>query len=1234
MKKKTHNNLKKDDAHKEERPRSASHGIGEREEAVLRFWKENDIFAKSLKQTEGRDPYVFYDGPPFATGLPHQGHLLQGTIKDIIPRYQTMRGRYVRRQWGWDCHGLPVENIIEKELGLKKKQDIEAYGIEKFNQRARESVMMYDKEWKSIVPRMGRWVDMEHAYKTMDASYTESIWWAFKTLHDKKLIYEGFKSMQICPRCETTLAASEVAQGYKDVKDISVYVKFELINDLPRSDLGETSLRSDLGDQKTYLLAWTTTPWTLPGNVALAVNQGIKYQVSSIKYSDGKIENYIVAKERLSEVFKDKKYDIVGELQGKDLVGKAYKPVFDYYYNDKKLPNHENGWKVYAADFVTATDGTGIAHEAPAFGEADMELGKKMKLPFIQHVSMDGTMKPEVRDFAGMSVKPKSDDDKVRLGTDIAILKYLQKSGAFFAKENITHAYPHCWRCDWPLLNYAASSWFVDVTQLKPKLIAENEEISWIPEGAREGRFGKWLLGARDWAISRSRFWGAPIPVWKCNKCANTESIGSLPELRTKTASGNTYILMRHGESETNVRNIVSYKLEDEFHLTEEGQKEAKATALKLRNKGIELIIASPVLRTKETAAIMANAFDIKPETIIYDDRIAEANSGDFNGCTIDTYRNYFTSTLEKFTKLPPHGETLEEMKSRLGDFLYATDQKYRNKKILIVTHEYDVWLMNAVALGAGNEEAAFMRAIGGEDYIGFAETRELAFAPIPHNDKYELDFHRPFIDRVGYKCSCGLGTMERIPDVFDCWFESGSMPFAQFHYMGDETTPEGKLFVRNFPADFIAEAVDQTRGWFYTMLVLSTALFDRTPFRSVIATGLILAEDGQKMSKKLKNYADPMELATKYGADALRFYMINSPVVRGEELKFAVSGVDEIFKKVTLRLDNVRSFYKLYVSDEVISRAMPESSHILDRWIVARWAETHAEVTHYLDTHELDRATRPILPFVDDFSTWYLRRSRERFKKQPNNSSSALLRDPADSSSYKNTPPSSASPRRASEASLVASEVDVDDRTNAIETTGWILLQLAKLLAPFMPFLAEDLYKHLAVEAKKESIHLETWPEIGVATGNVLEEMAEVRKIVSLALEVRAKAGIKVRQPLASLCINHVSGWAPDTRDSLESIIRDEVNVKTIEWGVSQNNEVTLEMELTEELRDEGMLRDLIRAIQDLRKKAGLRPSDRITLTLSKEHAHIVEKYSKEILNAVGATGHSFGEALTVTKI
>ncbi len=1200
--------------------------VSAREEAIQKFWKDNSIFEKTLDANKDKEPYVFYDGPPFATGLPHYGHLLAGTIKDVVPRFQTMRGRYVRREWGWDCHGLPIENLIEKELGFKTKKDIEEYGIENFNQKARESVLTYDKEWRSIVERMGRFVDMDKGYKTMDATYTDSIWWAFKTLHDKKLIYEGFKSMHVCPRCETTLAISEVGMNYKDVKDISVYVKFELVD-----------------EPNTFLVAWTTTPWTLPGNVALAIGADIEYvKVSATpsvavnnKRSDGSYheperweEFYIFAKARLEPMQmlaqkEGKDMEVVGTFKGSDLVGKSYKPLFDYYAADEKLENRENGWKIYAADFVTAEDGTGIAHEAPAFGEVDMELGKKMKLPFIQHVSMNGEIKPEVKEFAGLSVKPKSDDDKVRLGTDIAVLKYLQEHGLFFAKENINHSYPHCWRCDTPLLNYAASSWFVDVIKLKPRLLEENKEISWIPEHMGEGRFGKWLEGARDWAISRTRYWGAPIPVWKCNKCAKTEVIGSSEELKSKLTSGNTYFVMRHGESESNVKGIVSYKPEDPFPLTGKGEGEVKATAKKLeallksQEKSIDFIIASPVLRTKQTALLVSEALGLSREQVIFDERIAEVNTGEFNGCSIEDYRSQFSDTLEKFYKRPPNGETLEEMKSRIAAFLYDVDAKYKGKTILFVTHEYCVWMMQAAARGATNEEASRMREVSEEDFILTGESREFHFAPLSHNRRYELDFHRPFVDvQTTYQCSCGLGTMTRVSDVFDCWFESGAMPFAQFHYMGDERTEDGKHFIKNFPADFIAEGIDQTRGWFYTLLILSTGLFDRSPYKSVIVNGLILAEDGQKMSKKLKNYPDPMEVVAKYGADALRYYLLSSPAVRGEELRFVTAGVDEVFKKITLRIGNVRSFYEMYQGQEPISRESPKSTNVLDQWILARFLEAHAEITHFLDNHELDRAARPVLPFVDDLSTWYLRRSRDRFKNQSNNSSSVSLRNPADSSPYENMPPSSASPRLTSEVSLIDSPA-----LEATRTTGWILFQFAKLIAPFMPFLAEDIYQRLSIENKKESVHLESWNNVGIAASTILADMEEVRRLVTLALDARVKAGIKVRQPLALLSVN---ARTLKNKDALLAIIADEVNVKKILLTDQiDSSAVILDTVITPLLKDEGILRDLIRLIQENRKRLELVPDNAICLTYQGDPAieALVEKYKKELESAANIT-------------
>src|SRR3989344_3411822 len=509
---------------KEKSNEKSAQKISEKELEILKFWQENKIFEKSLAKPSPKGEFVFYDGPPFANGLPHYGHILAGTIKDVIHRYKTMRGYNVPRRWGWDCHGLPVENLVEKELKLPSKKDIETYGIAKFNAVARDSVMRFANEWREIIPRLGRWVDMENDYQTMDSEYTESVWWAFKKLHDKKLISEGFKSIHLCPRCETTLSNFEVSQGYKTVKDVAVTVKLKV----------KSEKLKNKDEAYTYVWAWTTTPWTLPGNVALAINKKViycKYEIrnpksqigraqraiAETKEKDNKPKNFkqgeivILAKERAEKILKDYDCEIVKEFTGEKLIGLEYEPLFDYHANDSKLKNRENGWKIYGADFVTTNEGTGIVHIAPAFGEDDYRLSESKNLPFIQHLTTNGKFKKEVLDFADKDAKPKGDPSK----TDREIIEFLYNKGLLFAQEKISHEYPHCWRCDTPLLNYATSSWFVKVTAIKYILVKENEKIHWVPESVGKYRFGNWLSEARDWAISRSRFWGAPIPVWR-----------------------------------------------------------------------------------------------------------------------------------------------------------------------------------------------------------------------------------------------------------------------------------------------------------------------------------------------------------------------------------------------------------------------------------------------------------------------------------------------------------------------------------------------------------------------------------------------------------------------------------------------------------------------------------------------------------------------------------------------
>jgi isoleucyl-tRNA synthetase len=1052
-----------------------------------------------------------------------------------------MKGRHVRRVWGWDCHGLPIENLIEQELGLGHKTDIEKYGVGAFNEAARASVFRYDTEWKKTIPRIGRFVDMEHSYTTMDAGYTESVWWAFKTLYEKSLVYQGFKPMHICPRCETTLSNNEVTSGYKDITDISVTAKFEL--------------RDEPG---TYVLAWTTTPWTLPGNVALAVNPEEEYVKISIEN-----ENYILAAARVETVFVGKGHKAIATMKGSDLVGKSYNPIFDYYASQETLANRENGWKIYGAEFVTMDSGTGVVHIAPAFGADDMALGVKEKLPFVQHVGMDGVMKKEVRDFAGVSVKPKATEKDAHQATDILIIKHLASVGALFSKEKIVHAYPHCWRCDTPLLNYAAESWFVKVPDLKDKLLEANATTSWVPSNMRDGRFGKWLEGAIDWAISRSRYWGAPIPVWQCDDCNDRFVAGSRTDLASRTKrSNNKYILMRHGQAKSNATNTVSSKIETSvnFGLTDLGRASAEKGAESLKGESIDMIVASPFLRTKETAEIVAKTIGFDVEKIIFDERIKEIDTGVFDGKPISDYRNHFVSQAEKFTKRPEGGENLLDVKRRVMTLLEELEREHAGKTILIVTHEYPIWMLMTGVEGAGIARGVELKD-GKEDFVKTGEVAHLSFTPFPHNADFEFDVHLPYIDNVEVVCACG-GHMTRVPYVFDCWFESGSMPYAQFHYPFENK----ELFEKNFPANFIAEGVDQTRGWFYSMMVLSVGLFDKAPFKNVIVNGMVLAEDGQKMSKKLKNYPDPIDVINKYGADALRYYLLSSPIVHAEDLAFTERGVDEVVKKNIARLLNVLSFYEMYGTD--VKKAEGESQNPLDQWMLARLAELTTEMSQSFDAYELDRAVKPIGLFIDDLSTWYIRRSRDRFKSD-----------------------------------------DEADRAHAIETTRVVLLELSKLLAPVMPFLADHLYSRVGGE--KESVHLDAWPTPTDADEKILAAMTQVRNIVSLALEARAKAGLKVRQPLASVTVKGEALSSP-----LALIIADELNVKEVKWSTSIEGDVELDTAITPELKKEGQFRELLRTVQGLRKASKLEPSDVITLTIktTDESRALVEEFADEL--------------------
>lgn len=944
-----------------EQEKSPKNNIVASEEKVLAFWEQEHIFQKTLEKESPQGNFVFHDGPPFATGEPHYGHLVASAMKDAIPRYKTMRGFHVDRQWGWDCHGLPIENIVEKELGTKSKKEIEAIGVKKFNDLCREKIFTYIDVWNTFVPRFGRWADMENAYKTMDKEYMESEWWAFKDLYDKKLIYEDYRSLHICPRCETTLAQSEVAEGYQTVKDLAVTVKFKLKQP---EDVG---LSGDV-----FMLAWTTTPWTLPGNVALAVGLDIEYLVLIGKEN----ESYIVSRQAWARGGYDGMYIKVVEgeevfLKGNKLVGLEYEPPFDTYVGNTSIENHENGWKVYAADFVTTDTGTGIAHEAPAFGAEDLELAQEKKLPVIKHVGMNGVINDEVTELAGLSVKPADDHQS----TDVAVIKYLAGKGLLFAKEKYEHSYPHCWRCDTPLLNYATSSWFVAVQKMKEGLVSNSADINWSPEHIKIGRWGRWIDGARDWSISRQRFWANTIPVWRCESCKKEQVFGSLQELK------------------------------------------------------------------------------------------------DASGSDID-------------------------------------------------------------------------------------------------------DLHKDIVDEVLVDCECGA-KMSRVPDVLDTWFNSGSVPYASHHYPFENK--EG--VEQNIPSDFIAEGQDQVSKWFYYQHVLGEGLFNKPAFKNVIVNGIVLAEDGKKMSKRLKNYPDPSIIVNKYGADAVRLYLLGSPVMRAENLNFKEEGVDEVSKKVLARVHNVLSFYELY-RDAVVHTPTSSSPNVLDQWIVARLQQTIEQVTSGMEAYELDRAVRPLGDFVDDLSTWYIRRSRDRFKG-----------------------------------------TDEQDKKNALGTTQFVLQEYAKLCAPFTPFIADHVYR--ALGGSLESAHLESWPEIASPDRIVLQTMEEARRIVSLALELRAKEGVKVRQPLARLSVKAKAHF-----DEIVAVIREEVNVKEVVFDASQSEDVVLDTIITDELKVEGNMRELLRSIQSLRKKEGLSPSDTVTLVIQTDEKgkSLLEQYKEEI-ESVASVHVTYGE-------
>ena len=861
------------------------------EKEVAELWKEKDIVKKNFNKNEGKKYFMFYDGPPTANGMPHVGHIETRVMKDIIPRYKVMKGYYVPRKAGWDTHGLPVELEIEKKLGISGKEQIEDYGVEKFVKECKDSVFQYVHIWEKMTNQVGYWVDMEHPYVTYHNDYIESVWWALKELWKKGLLYEGHKVMPYCPRCGTALSSHEVAQGYKDVKDLTCIAKFKV-----------------KGKENTYILAWTTTPWTLPSNLALCVNKTYTYaevKVNAGTEEEPKYENYILAKDLISSVLKDKEYELVKEFKGEELLGTEYEQLMPFAKPEGKA------YVVIHGDYVTLTDGTGIVHIAPAYGEDDSLVAKQNDIAFVNLVDKSGKFVKEVEPWAGRFVRDCNED----------ICKWLNEQNKLFSKEKHLHSYPHCWRCDTPLLYYPKESWFVKMSSLRDELVANNNKVNWYPDTIRTGRFGKFLENVIDWGISRDRYWGTPLPVWKCD-CGHLECIGSIEELKEKAVN-----------------------------------------------------------------------------------------------CPDD------------------------------------------------------------------------------------------------------IELHKPYIDNVHLKCpDCGK-EMTRFKEVIDCWFDSGSMPFAQLHYPFENKD----LFEKEFPAGFISEAVDQTRGWFYTLTAIGTALFGRSPFENCIVLGHVLDGKGQKMSKSKKNGVDPFLLLDTVGADATRwhFYTCSAPWL---PTRLSLENVQETQRGFLATLWNVYSFYVLYAE---IDKFNPlnykdfKSENVMDKWIISELNTLVKEVDEKLEKYDITGSANQIEAFTDRLSNWYVRRNRERFW---------------------------------------GTEL-TDDKIGAYVTLYRVLVTLSKISAPFIPFMTEEIYQNLVVGLDRdaeESIHLCSWPEVNEAEVDkkLEEEMDLAYTIVKLGRSARNSVNIKNRQPLSKMLIS-----VKNLPEYYSDIVKEELNVKDVVLGADMKNYVDFEI-------------------------------------------------------------------------
>ncbi len=1124
-----------------------------REESVLQFWKDNQIFEKTLEKNKDGKKFVFFEGPPTANAKPALHHLEARAFKDVIPRYKTMQGFNVPRRAGWDTHGLPVELQIEKKLCLTSKKEIEQYGVAQFNKECKDSVFEYIGEWEKFTDRIGYWVDKEKAYYTFDTNYIESLWSIVGHVNEQNLLYKDYKVVPWCPRCGTGLSSHELAQGYQDVKDLSVYAKFKIV-----------------GQENTYLLAWTTTPWTLPGNVGLAVGDKITYE--KINFGSDLDENLTehgwVAKDIIDQAFGDDDFgSLFGKMvvrtrevvKGSDLVGLEYEPLYPYLKNiitGSESEKIQKAYKVYVADFVTTTDGTGIVHTAVMYGQDDFALGTDVGLPKFHTVDETGHFVNGTDFLQGRFVK----DEEVA----IDIIKDLAHRGLLFKKEKYEHSYPHCWRCKIPLIYYARDSWYIAMSQLRDKMVHENETINWEPEHIRAGRFGEWLVGIKDWAISRERYWGTPLPIWLSSD-GNKIVVDSFDTLKKYTKkSGNKYFLMRHGEAENNIKSIWDSVITSTVKLTDKGIDQVKDSAIGLKDKNIDLIICSPLLRTKMTAELVAETIGYDKSQIIFDERLREINPGDiYQGKHLDEFLGLFPVYKNRYTIKNEHGENYQDVKNRMMGFLYEIEQKYQGKNILILSHGSPILNMKIGAMGIPVNETP--NDVEELYYPKNAEWKELEFTPLPHNPNYELDPHRPFIDDVVLEKD-GI-EYHRTKEVMDVWFDSGAMPFAQDHFMFKDKNILEKVFTKDdldYPADFISEAIDQTRGWFYTLHAVGALTGKGKAYKNVICLGHLLDANGKKMSKSIGNIVEPWSMMDKYGADTLRLWMysVNQP---GDSKNFDEKTVKETEGKILTLLYNVLSFYDLYRDKGLENNNIPNGDNVLDQWILAKLNELVLSMTNNLDGYKLLEPVREMREFIGDLSTWYLRRSRDRLK-----------------------------------------DGDVD----AKKTLYYVLKTTAKLLAPFAPFSADDIWQKLKTNDDVLSVHLAEWPkaQVLVSSEQVLVEMQKVRDVCTEGNALRKKLNIAVKQPLASFTI------VGELSSNYFEIIKDELNVKNILIGT----EFAYDTIITPELKREGNYRELVRALQDLRKETGLTPDDMINLKISENSKDLLDGFTDDLKKTV----------------